>query len=718
MELLNLWMALLRRKWLLIQAVVLFTIVGVASAILLPKTYQTSSKMIVSSSSADLSILSDLGLGEMAAGLSGAEDDLTNHMAQAATRPVLDEVIWRLQIRDSDGELLLADKLLVPGLESYYDAPPTLALSQFNGTDIIQVVSQADDPELARLMADTLVEVYIESYMERSKAESREAGTFIDKQLDVVRGEFDRALGEIADVQQQEQIIDLDSEVRSAVSRLSELVMNQTATVARIQSLRAQIAEVKRTQKRENGDFLAPGTVSANVDIKALRTQKSELESSRSAMLLDLTEKHPDVVKLDTQIASLTAQIEKALIEQHDMDPALLKLELDLEGAVTERAEVEAAISATTKEFSAYPDKMRQLSELQLAATAAETVYKALQEQTYQIQIAEELTSSPLQFIEPALAPDRHVSPKLLANTIVGFAVGLIVGLGLVVLVEYIDDSIKSPEELREIWALPQLGVIPRYHAGTGRTIADYPPTHPVVESFRTLRSSITYASLDAPVRLLMMTSSVPGEGKSTLLSSLGVSAAGEGKRVLLVDCDLRRPTQHGFWPACDNNLGIASLLLGQCKLEDAVQETGVPGLDLLPSGPVPPNPGKLVESLKLRSLLLEASKGYDIVLVDAPPVLVVNDALIMGRLVDKVVMVVESGSTSRRVVADARNRVEAGGIEPLGLVFNKVDNSGVYGGYGHYARAYGYVSSSPPAESSDAAPPPSDGSKSGGGAA
>ena len=715
MELLNLWTALLRRKWLLVQAVVFFTAVGVASAILLPKSYKTSSKMMVSSSSADLSILSDLGLGEMAAGLSGADDELTNHVAQAQTRPVLDEVIWRLQIRDTDGELLLADKLLVPGMESYYAAPPTLALSQFNGTDIIQVVAQADDPELARLMADTLVEVYIQSFADRSKAESREAGSFIEKQLEVVRGEFDRALSQIADVQQQQQIIDLDSEVRSAVSRLSELVMDQTSAAAQIQALRAQIAEVKRTQKKENGDFLAPATVSTNVDIQALRKQKSELESSRSTLLLELTEKHPDVIRLETQIASLTTQIEKALTEQHDMDPQLLRLELELEGAMTQRAEIEQAIAATTQQFSAYPEKMRQLSELQLAASAAENVYKALQEQTYQIQIAEELTSSPLQFIEPALAPERHVSPKLLANTVVGFAVGIIVGLALVVLVEYIDDSIKTPDELREVWPLPQLGVIPRYNASQGVTIADYPPTHPVVESFRTLRSSITYASLDAPVRLLMITSSVPGEGKSTLMSILGVSAAGEGKRVLIVDCDLRRPTQHTFWPEADNSLGVVSVLLGQAKLEDAIQGTGVPGLDLLPAGPVPPNPGKLVESLKLRSALLEASKGYDIVLVDAPPVLVVNDALIMGRLVDKVVMVVECGNTSRRIVADARNRVQTGGIEPLGLVFNKVEGSGVYGGYGHYARAYGYVSTSAPAE--PAADKDAEG-KAGGGAA
>jgi hypothetical protein len=282
------------------------------------------------------------------------------------------------------------------------------------------------------------------------------------------------------------------------------------------------------------------------------------------------------------------------------------ELEAQLSGFISRGQEIHSSIDRTTTQFAQYPEKMRKLAELQLAADVAEEVYRSLQEQRFQIEIAEAMITAPLQLVEPALKPDRHVAPKLVVNTLVGLALGVLVGLGLVVLFEYVDDSIKNPEELREVWDIPQLGVIPRFKAGVGVTIANFAPTDPVYEAFRSLRSSVSYASLDTPTRLLMVTSSIPSEGKSTVLSSLGVSMANEGKRVLLVDCDLRRPSQHKFWPTAHNKLGVTDVLFGQVALEDAVQSTGAPGLFLLAAGKVPPNPGKLVESLKLRQLLLE----------------------------------------------------------------------------------------------------------------
>ncbi len=274
-----------------------------------------------------------------------------------------------------------------------------------------------------------------------------------------------------------------------------------------------------------------------------------------------------------------------------------------------------------------------------------------------------------------------------MVNIVVGLGIGLLVGLGLVTVFEYIDDSIKNPDELREAWDAPQLGVVPRFAAGLGVTIASLKPTDPVVEGFRTLRSAIGYATLDNPASSLMVTSSLPGEGKSTVLANLGVAMANEGKRVLILDCDLRKPSQHTFHTETANQTGLTQVLLGKVSWQDAVQQTPVEGLSLLSSGPIPPNPGKLVESLKLRQLLNELSREHDVLLIDAPPALVVNDGVLVAGMVDHVLVVVEAEHTPRRVLQDARERLESHGIEPLGLVFNKLD----YGlaGYGAYALAY-----------------------------
>ena len=200
---------------------------------------------------------------------------------------------------------------------------------------------------------------------------------------------------------------------------------------------------------------------------------------------------------------------------------------------------------------------------------------------------------------------------------------------------------------------------------------------------------------------MLCISSALPGEGKSTVANSLAISLAQSGKRVLVIDCDLRRPVQHLYWKGMANDLGVTSVLVGKCELPEAIQSTPVDNLDVLVAGPVPPNPGKLVESLKLRQLLLEAGKVYDMVLGDSPPVLLVNDAVLINRVVDSLLIVVACADTSRRAIAEARDRLEGSGNEPMGTIFNKVvTRLGYYGGnlkkaYAAYYRGSEDVSSS-----------------------
>jgi capsular exopolysaccharide synthesis family protein len=686
-ELLKLWTMLRRRIWLLVQAVVLFTLAGVASAVLLPKSYQATSRVMVSSSDATSAVLSDLGLQELAVGLSTESDDITNHIALATSRPVLEEVVWRLQLRDDDGKLYQAEKLVIRGALSELKAEPYLELRQHQSTDIVLITATSADPDLSRLMADTLARVYINDTRDRSRRETKEARAFVESRLEIVREEFDLAMKRIADVQEAEQIIDLDSEVRSAVGRLSELMMMAEETATRSREVQGQIEGIQAFQVQEGIDFIGPATLNENSEIRSLRETLSGLRMRRVTLLLDLTEIHPDVLEVDEQIRAAEAELTTSLEQQHGLDPQLIALHVEYAGLQDRARAIDGAIERTTEVFSLYPDKMRQLSQLQLAATAAEEIYRSLQAQSYQIAVAEAMSASPIQFVETARRPERPVSPRLMVNTVIGFAVGLLVGLGLVAIAEYIDDTIRSPEDLVESWDAPQLAVVPRYKAGLGVTIASMPPTDPLGEVFRTLRSGIAFGTVDSPSTSLLVTSSLPSEGKSTVLANLGVAAAREGKRVLIVDCDLRRPSQHTFWQQANNATGLGQVLLGTVEWRDAVQDTPVPGLQLLSSGPVPPNPGNLVESLKLRQLLLELGKSFDVVLVDAPPALVVNDALLVANMVDHLLVVVESGGTPRRVLQDCKARLASHNITPLGLVLNKMQFAAV--GYEVYAKAY-----------------------------
>lgn len=696
MELLKVYTALLRRKWLFVQSVLFFTIGAGILARVLPKQYEATAKISVEASDASLSILGEMDLGEIASSLSGSSEDLETKIALAQMRPILDEVIWRLQLRNvylsnwGDGELLPAEKLLIPGIDGAILAMPTIAIDQQQGTDILMITATTTNPELSALLADTMVEVYLDMAEQAQKADTREAGDFVQAKLIDLQVQFDEALKQVADAQQQEEVIDLDTEMKAAVGRVSELLATRTTLEAELANLRAQLRERGQINLRESSERVAPATTASNSIVRELRSQLTELQLKRREQLSDKTEKHPDIQLIDRQLKEVTFLLDRALQEQHDLDPAEQGLEIQLAGLEKKKEEVEEEIRSTVLQFGAWPDKMRKIAQLELAAEATEAIYKSLLEQQYQIQVAEAMTVSDMRQVEYARPPEVPAAPKLLVFIILGGFCGVAFGFGLVFLMEYIDDSIKSQEDMKLVWPLPTLGMVPFYKLKSGRFIDSLSPTDPVFEAYRNIRNAIAFSSVDNPINVVAVTSSAPAEGKSTFSVNLALCLAHDGQRVVVVDCDLRRPTQHRSFPTLSNEKGLSSVLSQQMGVDDALQATPQENLFVLTAGPLPSNPGRMVESLRLRQVIGELSKRFDMVIIDAPPLLAVGDALALGRVAKGLLLVVEWGKTTRRMLGDVRERMQQAGIEPIGVVMNKVDSrSGTYGYYGHYTSYY-----------------------------
>lgn len=691
MELLKVWTALLRRKWLFVQAIVFFTIGAGVLAMVLPKRYEATAKISVETSDASLSILGDLDLSEMAQSLSSSSSDITTMIALAQMRPVLEEVIWRLQLRDLDGELLQPEKLLVPGVDGELLAQPFIEIVQQQGTNILLVTGNAESSELAALLADTMVEVYLADSTNRARGDTRQALGFVTNQLDVLKGQYDQDLGRLAEAQQAEGVIEMDSEAKAAVARVNDVWGQIAEAQAEIADVNAQIRELGDQNKRESVAMVGPGTVASNDQVRDLRGKLTDLRISRQQQLLDKTESHPDIVAIDTEVSKVTEELDRALVEQHTMDPAVEGLFVKRQGLKQRLGELTSSMKTTITEGGALPEKMRKLAQLQLSAAATESVYQSLLEQQYQIAVAEAMTVSDMKAVEPAKMPDKPAAPKLLVYLVLGAFVGVCAGVGLVFLAEYIDDSIRSKDDLKVAWPVSLMGMIPMYKLkGNHRFIDGLPATDPLFESYRGVRSSIAFAGVDSPITILTVTSSAPGEGKSTFCTNLGICLASDGQKVVVVDCDLRRPTQHRAFPTLSNQRGVSSVLTGSCTLAEAIQETPVPNLHVLTSGPLPANPGRLVESLRLRSLMSELARSYDMVIIDAPPLLAVSDGLALSRASRGTLLVVEYGKTTRRMLNDVRANMESGGIEPTGVILNKVDpRSGSYGNYQKYAKMY-----------------------------
>jgi len=306
------------------------------------------------------------------------------------------------------------------------------------------------------------------------------------------------------------------------------------------------------------------------------------------------------------------------------------------------------------------------------------------------LQIDQGLNSGGAEIVSHARLPTEPVSPRPFRTGLLAVAVGLVVGTGVAFLQEYLDDSVKTRNELSRLGGgRPVLGVIPVVASvvdSPDQVVSLIEPHSPAAEAYRSLRTSIQFLALDTPVVTIEVTSPSPREGKTTTVSNLGVAMARAGQRVVIVGCDLRRPIVHEFF-GLDGTLGLTSVILGKAPLSAVVQP--VPGqnrLSVLPSGPLPPNPAEILSSWRFAEVLTSLQQNADVVLVDSPPVLPVTDAMVLSGRVDATVLVALAGVTSRQEVTRAVEQLTQVGAPLVGMVLNGVAETGEYGyGYDYY---------------------------------
>ncbi len=296
------------------------------------------------------------------------------------------------------------------------------------------------------------------------------------------------------------------------------------------------------------------------------------------------------------------------------------------------------------------------------------------------------------QLVTPATVSTEPVRPKPVRTGVLALAAGLLLGLGMAFLVDYLDDSVKTKDDLGKVVPeKPVIGLIPLVEGWRGdenpKLISIEEPQSAAAEAYRTLRTSIQFLALDQPVRTLHVTSPGPQEGKSTTLANLGVALARAGQRVIIVCCDLRRPRIHEFF-GLSNETGFTSVLLGKVPMSAALQRVpDQPRLSLMASGPLPPNPSELLSSKRTVEVLTSLQAECDIVLVDSPPVLPVTDALVLSGRVDATILVCVSGATTRKDAARAVELLGQVDAPLIGTVLNGVSAANTYGYGGQYYR-------------------------------
>jgi capsular exopolysaccharide synthesis family protein len=320
-------------------------------------------------------------------------------------------------------------------------------------------------------------------------------------------------------------------------------------------------------------------------------------------------------------------------------------------------------------------------------------LYINLDKNYQQTLLALQQTSTGVAVAEPPALPESPIRPKTFQNTLLTAILGLLFATGGVFAIDALDDTIKNPEEIRQKFGLTILGVIARHTSPAGLPITQDQPRSPVSESFRALRTNITYAAIDTPMRTIMITSATPQDGKTTVTSNLGVVFAQGGKKAVVIDGDMRRPQEDNRF-GLENKSGLSELFVTSVdKMNGSAQKTGVEGLMVITSGKIPPNPAELMASKKMLQIIERLNTEYDLVLVDTPPVLSVTDAAALAPGVDGVILVAKPGVTKLSAFKQTLEQLQAVGARILGVVLNEVEpKSRKYGYYYHrYYNKYSY---------------------------
>jgi len=342
-------------------------------------------------------------------------------------------------------------------------------------------------------------------------------------------------------------------------------------------------------------------------------------------------------------------------------------------GLTQQVSAMEEQIATTTRDLELENDSTRK-SQLEARLTEYRRLYSNLVTNYEQVRLAEAQTSVNVVVSQPAVVPNKPVRPDIIKNTLFASLAGMLLTIVTLTFIEVLDDTLKNPDKIRQEFNLPILGMIATHNVDDQKIITLSQPRSPVAEAFRSIRTNITFASVDKPLRRILVTSATPGDGKTTVVTNLAVTLAQGERKVVLIDSDLRRP-QVNHRLGLSNQPGLSQLFVQKLDtIQEVIQENEVPGLAVITAGDVPPNPSELLMSNKMNQILDRLTQEYDLVLIDTPPVLSVTDAVALAPKMDGLIVVIKPGKTRKRDLRNALEQLRGVGARVLGLVLNGVD--------------------------------------------
>jgi succinoglycan biosynthesis transport protein ExoP len=731
----------LKRKWLILSLITVVTTLVAIQMYRLPSTYEAKTVIQIEQKNRTYMRTKDLVIN------AGADPAYWNTQLKLLENPKLhQQVILALNLQNNpaflggqartslfttlrrviardkakpaagapgaDGGLTVANETL-PGeevkltpeqlaqLEPYENALAAgLTVDPEERTNLVDIRYQHTDPELARKIADTLAAVFIENDRQHESAGTEAAKAATAQQI----------------TELQEQVASLEKQRMNAVlaagasvnpdmkgtneiaERVAQLSQQSLEAESKTKALQAEYDAAQKAQSAS--DIYSIPKVQADKQVETLQTKLAELNEKKAALLEKYTEDWPEVKQIKAQIAQTEAARDRAAKAN------VAALSASLDAAKRNEASLRSAYERQRSLATVQGIKAINLGNVDQQLETSKQMLKTLMQRRTELQTADVEGQQANVFVQTPARTPALVGPPRVRNIIIALLLALGAGIGLAFLLDYLDDTLKSVEDVDRHVRLPTLALIPAPREARrlfGRSAPVHEPSDntalalieevrsPVAEAYRHLRTSLLLSSAGQPPKTVLVTSSQPSEGKTTTAVNTAMMLAQTGAEVLILDCDLRRPRVHMHFQL-PNTRGVTNYLSGDPNIGSLIQTFDKqPNLKVITSGPVPPNAAELLGSEQMRRLLQQLGDQFTHIIIDSPPAISFTDASILSTMVDGVMLVVHGGRSSRAVVRRAKQQLLDVGAHLFGIVLNnvKLEANDYYYGYGYYSNYY-----------------------------
>src|SRR5436190_6011795 len=547
-------------------------------------------------------------------------------------------------------------------------------------TRLVRIYYQHSNPQFTAIAANALAEEYAQQNIESRLANTQKTLTWLNEEIDRYGKQLSASEAALSEYREVNNAGSLDEKQNLVMQRLNQL----SDTVTKVQNERVSRQAVYDQLKGAdpNNDAIDNiSVVGSNGGVVEAKGELSTLLSEQATLAQTKTPDHPSMksvaAKIENAKRRLVAERTKVIENVRNEYSAKLSEERSFAGQLQDQ---KAAVSQLERKSGDYNNLKRK-------ADSERDVYNRLLMQQKELSVQANSRANNVQLMDRAEIPGAPILPNPRKDWITALLAGVTIALGLAFGIEYLDDTVKTPEDITRRLKLPLLGLVPAVR-GDRVPVLTEPVPHDFGEAFRSLRTSLVFTSGAQATRIIAVTSSQPLEGKTTTACNLAMALALGGSRVLLIDADMRRPGLHKTM-GLQNETGLSHLLVGQARVRDAVQRTSEPNLVAITAGRTPPNPSELLSSERMNNLITNLGTGpFDWVIIDTPPVLAVTDAVILAGRVSGVVFVVGSEMTRRAHAERALETLQSGHPKSVTVVLNRVDfNRNKY----YYSRYYGY---------------------------